>query len=64
MSGVDFERVREELGVPERYRVEAAAVVGRIGDPATLPEKLRAREVPSGRKPIGEFAFPGGWPRD
>ncbi|HYW16579.1 MAG TPA: nitroreductase family protein [Allosphingosinicella sp.] len=62
MSGVDFERVRAELGVPERYRIEAAAVVGRIGDPATLPEKLRAREVPSGRKPVEKLAFRGGWP--
>ncbi|MEA3010317.1 MAG: hypothetical protein QOJ91_2009 [Sphingomonadales bacterium] len=62
MSGVDFDRAREELGVPERYRIEAAAVVGRIGDPATLPEKLRAREVPSGRKAVAEFVFEGGWP--
>ncbi|HEX8513729.1 MAG TPA: nitroreductase family protein [Allosphingosinicella sp.] len=63
MSGVDFERARDELGVPERYRIEAAAVVGRIGDPANLPEKLQAREFPSGRKPVEEFAFKGGWPR-
>jgi nitroreductase len=62
MSGVDFERAREVLGVPERYRIEASAVVGRMGDPATLPEKLRAREFPSGRKPVEEFAFRGGWP--
>jgi nitroreductase len=62
MSGVDFERARETLGVPERYRIEAAAAVGRIGDPATLDEKLRAREVPSGRKPVEQFAFAGGWP--
>lgn len=62
MSGVDFERAQAELGVPERYRIEAAAVVGRIGDPATLPEKLRARETPSGRKAVEEFAFKGGWP--
>jgi nitroreductase len=62
MSGVDFERARAELEVPERYRIEASAVVGRIGDPATLPEKLRAREVPSGRRPVREFAFRGGWP--
>jgi nitroreductase len=62
MSGVDFERARDELGVPERYRIEAAAVVGRIGDPASLPEKLRAREFPSGRKAVEEFAFRGGWP--
>lgn len=62
MSGVDFERAQVELAVPERYRIEAAAVVGRIGDPATLPEKLRARETPSGRKPVGEFAFQGRFP--
>lgn len=62
MSGVDFDRVRELLGVPERYRIEAAAAVGRIGDPATLPEKLRARETPSGRKAVDEFAYAGGFP--
>jgi nitroreductase len=62
MSGVDFERAQAELGVPERYRIEAAAVVGRVGDPATLPEKLRARETPSGRKAVEEFAFKGAWP--
>jgi nitroreductase len=62
MSGVDFERARAELAVPDRYRIEAAAVVGRLGDPANLPEKLRAREMPSGRKPVEEFAFSGGWP--
>jgi nitroreductase len=63
MSGVDFDRARDELGVPERYRIEAAAVVGRIGDAATLPEKLRAREFPIGRKAVSEFAFQGGWPK-
>lgn len=62
MSGVEFERVQRELGVPLRYRVEAAAVIGRIGDPASLPEKLRAREIPSGRKPASEFVFRDGFP--
>ena len=62
MSGVDFERAREALAVPDRYRIEAAAVVGRIGDPASLPEKLRARETPSGRRPVEEFAFRGACP--
>jgi nitroreductase len=62
MVGVDFDRARLELNVPERYRFEAAAVVGRAGDIATLDEKLRAREVPSDRKPIADFAFRGAWP--
>jgi nitroreductase len=62
MSGVEFDRAREALGVPERFRIEAAAVVGRVGDPATLDDKLRAREAPSGRKAVGEFAFAGSFP--
>lgn len=62
MSGVDFERARTELKVPERFRIEAAAVIGRIGDPGILSEKLRARESPSGRKTIGEFVFAGDFP--
>ena len=62
MSGVDFERARSELHVPDRFRIEAAAVVGRIGDPAALDEKLRAREKPSGRKPISDLAFTGSFP--
>jgi hypothetical protein len=37
-------------------------VVGRGGDIATLDETLRAREVPSDRKPVSDFAFRGEWP--
>jgi len=62
MSGIQMDKAREELRVPERWRIEAAAVVGRIGDPAMLDDKLRAREVPSGRKGVGEFVFRGGFP--
>jgi nitroreductase len=62
MSGVAFERARAELRVPERFRIEAAAVIGRIGDPAILDERTRAREVPSARKPIGDFVFAGNFP--
>jgi nitroreductase len=62
MSGVDFDRLRIELAVPDRYRPEAACVIGRIGDPAQLDDKLRARETPSGRKPIADFAFRGNFP--
>ncbi|MBV8688330.1 MAG: nitroreductase family protein [Alphaproteobacteria bacterium] len=62
MSGIQLDKAREELRVPERYRIEAAAAIGRVGDPATLDEKLRAREVPSGRRPVEEFAFRGAFP--
>jgi nitroreductase len=62
MSGIEYGTAEAELGVPERYRLEAACVIGRIGDPATLDEKMRSRELPSGRRPIDESVFRGGFP--
>ncbi|HEX4737269.1 MAG TPA: nitroreductase family protein [Allosphingosinicella sp.] len=62
MSGVEFDRARAELRVPERFRIEAAAVIGRIGDPAMLDERTRAREAPSPRKPLSDFVFAGNFP--
>lgn len=62
MSGIQYDLARAELAIPDRYRLEAACVIGRIGDPAILPEKLKVREFPSGRKPIEEFVFAGSFP--
>ena len=59
MTGVDFDRARAELAVPERFRIEAAVAIGRQGDKAVLPEALQAREEPSDRKPIEAFAHSG-----
>ena len=63
MTGVDFDRARTVLGVPERYRVEAAVVIGRQADKSILPEALQTREAPSHRRPLdsllarGRFTF-------
>ena len=62
MSGIQHELARIELGLPERFHLNAACVIGRIGDPAQLDEKLRAREAPSGRKPLAEFVHAGNFP--
>ena len=59
MSGVDFDRVRTELKVPDAFRVEAACVIGRIGDAAMLDDRQRAREFPNERKPQGSFVHEG-----
>lgn len=59
MTGLQFDKLSEGLGVPEGYRVEAAAAIGRIADPSVLPEGLRGGEVPSKRKPLAEVAFKG-----
>ena len=62
MVGIDFDRVRTSLAIPDRYRVEAAIAVGRPAHKSILSEALQAREQPSDRKPIGEFAFAGRFP--
>ncbi|PSJ38745.1 nitroreductase [Sphingomonas deserti] len=62
MSGIELDRARADLDVPERFRIEAAAAIGRPGDPATLPESLRAREAPSNRRALEEIVFHGRFP--
>jgi nitroreductase len=59
MAGVWWDKVREELKVPDRFRVDAACVIGRTGSLDVLDEKNRGREFPSDRRPIGESAFAG-----
>ena len=61
MAGFDRDRARAALRVPDDYDVEAMVAVGHPGDPADLPEPLRQREAPSGRKPIAEIAREGGF---
>jgi nitroreductase len=59
MSGIEHDRIRTELGIPNDFRIEAAIAIGRKGDPETLPEPLRAREAPSGRHPVAQVAAAG-----
>jgi len=59
MTGIDFDKVRDLLAVPDRFRIEAAVAIGRAADSAILAEGLRDREVPSDRKPLEEIAFAG-----
>lgn len=64
MAGFDTQRAYTELGAdPERYEVQAAIAVGAIGDPETLPDKLRAKEFPNDRNPRTNFVFHGQFPR-
>lgn len=59
MVGIDLERARRELNVPDRFRVEAAVAIGKKADKSILPEKLQAREMPNGRRPLEQFIFRG-----
>lgn len=63
MTGILFDKIPEALNIPEGYRVEAAAAIGTQADPSTLPEGLRDKEVPSGRRPLAEVTFKGAFER-
>ncbi len=62
MSAFDAPAVLAVVGASGPYSVQAAIAIGRRGDPARLPPKLRERETPSDRKPLGEIAFEGRLP--
>jgi len=62
MAGFDPQKAKQVLGIPEGWEPIAAFAIGYPGDPATLHEKLRDREVaPRTRKPLSDFVMTGQW---
>jgi nitroreductase len=59
MTGVDFARAAQELGVPQDHRIEAAIAIGKQAPADRLPEMLRGKEQVSARKPVSEIAKAG-----
>jgi nitroreductase len=62
MGGIHPDKAREIFGVPEDHEVVAGIALGYPGNPNSLPENLRERELqPRQRKPATEFVFGGQW---
>lgn len=61
MGGFDQDALRAAIAVPEGFALHCVVALGRHGDPADLPEALRAREVFSPRRPIADLAGRGGF---
>lgn len=59
MGGFDQAKAATALHLPEGHVIHAIVAVGRQGDPANLPEALRARETPSPRQPVESLARRG-----
>jgi len=57
MQGFDYEKARKVLNIPDDYRVEAMAAVGRPAPKDVLPDKLQKREFPSDRKHVEQISF-------
>ncbi|WP_165251355.1 nitroreductase family protein [Paludisphaera soli] len=62
MIGILPDKVRETFGVPDDVAPLTALAIGHLGDPSTLPENLRTRDVtPKPRRPLAEFVFGDAW---
>jgi nitroreductase len=62
MAGFDAEKARQAFAIPADWEPVAAMAIGYPGNPESLPEKLRERELaPRTRKPLREFVMTGGW---
>lgn len=62
MAGIRPDKARQLFSIPEGYEAVAGFALGYPGDPASLPDQLRERELaPRVRKPLKSFVFEGKW---
>ena len=62
MAGFDPHKVIEAFAIPNGWEPIAVLALGYAGDPQTLPDALRERELaPRTRKPLREFVMSGQW---
>jgi len=62
MAGFDPQKAAEILHIPKGWEAISAFAIGHAGDPNSLPEPLRTRELaPRIRKPLTEFVMSGEW---
>ena len=62
MAGIDVDKAREILAIPEGYDPVAGFALGYPGEAHHLPDHLREREIAQrDRKPADSFVFDGKW---
>lgn len=62
MAGYDGAKARQVFEIPAGWEPIAAIAIGYPGDPESLPQPLRDRELaPRSRKRLGEFVMTGRW---
>ena len=59
MQGINYEKAKIDLEVPDGFKVEMMAAVGIPGNVELLPEVLREKEMPSDRKSLSEIVSEG-----
>jgi len=62
MAGILPEKARQIFNIPAGYEAVAGIAIGYPGNPESLPDHLRQREMaPRERKPVALFVFTGSW---
>lgn len=62
MAGFDVEKARGLFAIPKGHEPVTVIAIGYLGDPETLPDPLRERELaPRPRKPLDAFVFTDRW---
>ncbi|HEY4255404.1 MAG TPA: nitroreductase family protein [Chlamydiales bacterium] len=59
MEGFDYEKAKTVLEIPDEFEVRAMFAVGKRAPKETLSPELQAKEIPSDRKKVEEFAMEG-----
>lgn len=60
MAGFDHDKARTNLNVPETHHIGSVMAIGYWGDPNSLPETIKDRELaPRTRYPLEKFVFEG-----
>lgn len=62
MAGFSPEKARSTYVIPASAEPVVVIALGYPGDPSTLPDDLRQRELtPTARKPLGQFVYASRW---
>lgn len=59
MEGFDYDAIKKALEIPDNFTVEAMIAIGKKGNLESLPPDLRAKEIPSTRKPLKDIVSKG-----
>lgn len=59
MGGIDRNKARQMLNIPDNFEIHAVIALGYHGDKSLLPEGIQQREVPNSRRPLNELVFEG-----
>jgi len=63
MAGLHRQIIKENLHIPEQFRVEIAVAIGKQASPSQLPKELQDQEKPNQRLGLNEIAYAGYFPQ-